>query len=113
MPSGGPDVTSLASASSTSLTVTWAKLSKDEANGDITEYTICYREGSDTSGDICTAETKTITDVHMEPLTETLTGLKKATSYTVGVKAKNLKGDGPVGKTKTVKTLEDGTYRNE
>ncbi len=90
---------------STTLRVTWSKLSAADSNGVITKYDVCYQRGSTLSR--CTNR-RQVTDVRNRMID--LTGLKPATMYTVAVRAVTAIGDGPLGNAKSEKTLEDSEY---
>ena len=107
VPAKGPTITSITSPTSTELKVTWGNLTEDDANGIITNYSVCYQvTGSEK--DSCT---NSITVIGGSTTTATLMGLNEATTYDVAVKAATAVGFGVLGDTMVKKTLEDGKCR--
>ncbi len=90
---------------STTLRVTWSKLSAADSNGVITKYDVCYQRGSTLSR--CTNR-RQVTDVRNRMIY--LTGLKPATMYTVAVRAFTAVGVGPLGKSISITSLEGSEY---
>ena len=80
----------------------WTKLTKEEANGVITNYTICYKLTNSSDG-IC--DTSEVAGEDKD--THTLTGLNEATSYDVAMKAATSVGFSGTGNSKTASTMED------
>ncbi len=91
---------------STTLRVTWSKLSAADSNGVITKYDVCYRRRGSTLSR-CTNR-RQVTDVRNRMID--LTGLKPATMYTVAVRAFTAVGVGPLGESKSKKTREGSEY---
>ena len=89
------------------MKITWEKLSLDDANGEITEYEVCYK-ASDTSTDIDCTLKKSVDDGNTREVV--LDGLNEATTYNVAVKAATSQGFGDLGTTMTRKTLEASKY---
>ena len=85
--------------SSTALNVTWKKLRKDDSNGVITNYEVCYQAGS-TKPDCSTS--RYVNDINNAVLTE----LKPARVYTVAIRAYTKIGSGPIGIQQSNKTDE-------
>ena len=79
-------------------------MSHDDANGVITNYSICYKP-TDSSRGLCEFN-KTVGNVRGT----TLPDLRKATSYVVAVKAATMIGFGPPGASMTRQTNEDSEY---
>ena len=100
-PAKGPTITKI-SPKSTELAVFWERLSNDESNGMITNYSVCYQEANDEN--FSCAKKETVADQD----TATITGLKVATNYTIAVKAATSKRFGPIGPQKIGTTLEAG-----
>ena len=100
----GATVTRVHSVSSTKLEVTWVELRKNETNGEITGYRVCY-ETEQSFVDSC-AKYRDV--VGVDNTTFNLTGLNEATSYFVAVKAGTAVGFGPIGNILNNRTLEDG-----
>jgi hypothetical protein len=89
--------------SSTSLTVAWNVLNKDDANGLITQYRVCYKNASSFE-DICNLPVReTMGNVRRI----TLSNLEKYTDYVVAVQAATKIGFGQIGANKTRRTKED------
>ena len=86
--------------------VNWELLSPDDANGEITEYRVCYKQIS-FSGNLCESFT---TVVGKNVRSQTLSGLKKYTSYEVAVQASTAIGFGPAGTSAVAQTFEDSKY---
>ena len=102
VPSKGPNITSISVVSSTTLKVTWAKLSSDYSNGNITKYAVCYNDKTSSSSCI---SNKTIEAANTTMIV--LTGLNEATTYYIGIRAATNLGFGELGIVKSNKTLED------
>ena len=100
-PAKGPTITKI-SPKSTELEVLWERLSYDDSNGIITNYSVCYQEAN--GENFSCAKNNTVADQS----TATLTGLKVATNYTIAVKAATSKRFGPIGPQKIGTTLEAG-----
>ena len=86
------------------LEVTWEKLQKNDTNGNITGYRVCY-EIQRSSVDNC-AIYKDVDGV--DSTTVNLIGLNEATLYFVAVKAGTLVGIGPIRNILNNRTLEAG-----
>ena len=82
--------------------MTWAKLSSDYSNGNITKYAVCYNDKTSSSSCI---SNKTIEGADTTMIV--LTGLNEATTYYIGVQAATKIGFGKLGIVKSNKTLED------
>lgn len=95
----------ITAVSSTSLNVTWRKLSTNEYNGEIFGYLCCYRVHKVNAGGIC-SNMAAISGVNNTIII--LTGLMKATSYDVAIRAGSTGGYGAVGNIVTHKTLDEG-----
>ena len=89
------------------MNITWEKLSLDDANGEITEYEVCYK-ASDTSKDIDCTLKKSVNNGNTTEVV--LNGLNEATTYNVAVKAATSQGFGDLGTSMTQKTLEASKY---
>lgn len=89
---------------STSMKVLWGKLGKDDANGEITKYEVCYK-ASDDKTDIKTCALKKMVN-GSNTREVVLDKLNEATTYNVAVKAATSKGFGDLGAVNTSKTLE-------
>ena len=74
-------------SSSTSILVTWDKVSADQQNGIITGYTITYHSQTQNDNNIVPAGA--------EESEKELTGLKEFVNYNITVFASTVKGDGP------------------
>jgi hypothetical protein len=103
-PAGGPDITSISATSSMSLRVEWKELSRNDANGLITNYRVCYKAKKD-SGDICDRQ-----EIVANVRSTTLFGLDKYTFYVIAVQAATSIGYGPLGANMTERTREDSKY---
>ena len=90
---------------STSLNVTWRKLSKAESNGPIFGYRVCYRVLRQSAGGIC-SNMRDVSGVNNTRVI--ITGLTKATTYDVAILPHSTVGFGPVGNIVTAKTLDEG-----
>lgn len=88
---------------STSLNLTWEKLSDDFSNGIITKYAVCYDDGM--FSPLGCPSNKTVEGVNTTMTV--LTGLNEATTYYIGVPASTEKGFGERGIVKNSTTLED------
>ena len=90
---------------STSINVTWRKLSANESNGQIFGYRVCYRVLKVNAGGICTnmRDIYGVNNTHM-----ILTGLMKVTTYDVAIRANSIVGYGPVGNIVSYTTLDGG-----
>lgn len=95
----------ITAVNSTSLNVTWRKLSANESNGEIFGYRVCYRILKVNTGGIC-SNMRDISGVNNTQII--LTGLMKATTYDVAIRPSSSVGFGPVGNMVTHKTLDDG-----
>ena len=82
--------------------MTWAKLSSDYSNGNITKYAVCYDDKTPLS--TCLSN-KTIEGANTTMIV--LTGLNEATTYNIGVRAGTKIGFGELGIVKNSKTHED------
>ena len=91
---------------STSLNVTWRKLSKAESNGPIFGYLVCYRVLKQSAGGIC-SNMRYVSGVSNTRVI--ITGLTKAATYDVAIRPYSTVGYGPVGNIVTAKTLDEGT----
>ena len=104
VPSKGPNITTISVNSSTALKVTWAKLSSDYSNGNITKYTVIYYNDK-TSSSTCLPN-RTIEGA--DTIMIVLTGINEATTHYIGIPAAATKiGFGKLGIVKSNKTLED------
>ena len=91
---------------STSVVIAWNEISQDDANGVITNYSVCYKVSQNLSEVDCTSS-KT---VDASTTTFNLTGLNEATTYVVAVRAKTSKGFGKLGMAVNITTLEDSKF---
>lgn len=98
----GPEITNIMT-SATAVEVIWINLKRNDSNGNITHYEVCYQRGSGVPN--CTWS-KNVTSV--KNTTTTLRGLRPATNYTVAVRAYTSSGPENLGKEKTVTTNESG-----
>ena len=78
-------------------------LSHDDANGEITQYRVCYKPVI-SSANLC----KSFKAVNKNIPSTTVFGLEKYTSYFVAVSAATAIGFGPPGTSVIARTLEDG-----
>ena len=83
------------------------KLSLNDSNGIITNYSVCYQLPS--SQNVSCAKNVTVNNGNTTKAT--LMGLNEATMYDVAVKAANAVGFGVLGTKMAKKTLEDGKCR--
>ena len=89
------------------MKITWEMLSLDDANGEITEYEVCYK-ASDTSTDIDCTLKKSVNNGNTTEVV--LIGLNEATTYNVAVRAATSQGFGDLGIIMTEKTKEASKY---
>ena len=82
--------------------MTWAKLSSDYSNGNITKYAVCYNDKTNSSSCI---SNKTIEGADTTMIV--LPRLNEATTYYTGVQAATKIGFGKLGIVKSNTTLED------
>ena len=75
-------------------------MSKDDANGVITGYEVCFLMGTTVSN--CAK------NVSSDTTSGTITGLKPATQYAIAVRASTAVGFGPLGAILLVTTNESG-----
>ena len=83
------------------MRVFWEELGKDDANGVITSYQVCYKASENPSDIDCNLK-KTINNGGTRDVA--LDGLNEATTYNVAVKAATRVGFGNLGSTRSVKT---------
>ena len=105
VPSKGPNITTISVVNSTALKVTWAKLSSDYSNGNITKYAVCYNDK--TSSSTCLSN-KTIEGADKTMIV--LIGLNEATTYYIGIWAATKIGFGKLGDVKSNRTFEDSKW---
>ena len=107
-PEKGPTIKSITPLNSTALKVTWEKLSLNDSNGIVTNYTVCYQLAS--SEKVSCANNIIVTGE--DATTANLIELNEATVYDVAVKAATVEGLGPLGPKMNGETLEAGKRPN-
>lgn len=103
MPGAAPEPVEGHNTSSTSILVTWGEVPLDKQHGKIKEYTVIYKESE--GG----AEREKRLDSPTRRIE--LTELIEYTVYDIQVLAATVKGDGPRSETITVRTDQDGKYK--
>ena len=104
-PSSSPQSVQASSKNSTSVSVSWAAVSKDHRNGIIKGYKVIYQALPDGKNAIRFIN---ISNKHQDKEQDiTLGDLVKFTSYSVRVLAFTVVGEGPLSKVKIVKTQQD------
>lgn len=103
----GPNITAVSSVTSTSMKITWDKLSPDVSNRNITQYQVCYK-ASEEPGDISCNLSQNVSGA--DNTTTVLRSLNEATTYNIAVKARTKVGFGGLGRTFTQTTFEDSKY---
>lgn len=98
LPSGFPQNLHAESATSSSVLLTWQPPILSERNGNITKYTLLYR-------DINVAHHPTEVSVIPADTIMTLSGLKPDTTYDVKIRAYTSKGPGPYSPSVQFRTL--------
>ena len=97
--SAAPENVTAHNSSSTSIRVTWGKLSTDKPHGQILSYTVIYQN---LQGGLVRRKQVTYSTLEVE-----LTNLAKYTEYSIRVLATTAQGDGPASVPISVRTDED------
>lgn len=94
--------------SSSSIQVTWKPPAKDVTYGPIKGYYVGYKVKNDAKVSSYTFKTLEVTDIRNQNEECLITGLKKATKYSIIIQAFNSKGSSPASEEIIVQTAEKG-----